>query len=621
MGNVPSAEEVLGQNGENVANGLSPQTTSVAIVLYRWKAATSSISKRATKTQASGAWDLITEDAKLGVYNSNEDAANKPPLWNIEIEAGTQESIDAPIDDEYIFDAANNRVTFAAASSTWALRFPTSTAFNIFLQRYNKAVFENRSGLEMNEANEAKIFGQDFMMQLGPETDASRQAWVDDMDIDEQPHPSEMALRTPTKDITVGRQQESNIRGVIMGAGGRSYLVRESGQLDVMRNVSGGVEDTGLALNLLTPPGSAAGTGTPGSSRSTRGSSTTTRGRSGTPITPGSVSSFVPTKSLLTKGETAMNMISPNTAASSLFHTDLETGKVVSEWAFARDGVDVAIKDIANDTKTAQLEQNSTFLALGDNRLARWDLRDPRGAVQEAMASPAALSYIGGKDYARGTKFNCMATSGDGFIAVGSNDGRVRLYSEKTLTQAKTSIPGLGLPITAIDVTFDGKWVLATTKSYLMVLKTTYKDPKSGKELCGFTSRMGSNAPAPRLLRLRPEDAAAAGNAPLERGHFAWVTQRGRQERWIVASCGNFTVLWNFRTVKIIEPSLQSYGGLTTVTEYNMIPKGEQIVDSVFMADTHLPVSGHGVKDAMVVVTKKHVYTVRDESSSDEDDD
>lgn len=37
------------------------------------------------------------------------------------------------------------------------------------------------------------------------------------------------------------------------------------------------------------------------------------------------------------------------------------------------------------------------------------------------------------------------------------------------------------------------------------------------------------------------------GNAPLEKGHFTWITQEGRQERWIVASCGNYTVLWNFR--------------------------------------------------------------------------
>lgn len=35
---------------------------------------------------------------------------------------------------------------------------------------------------------------------------------------------------------------------------------------------------------------------------------------------------------------------------------------------------------------------------------------------------------------------------------------QIRLYSEKTLTQAKTAIPGMGLPITSVDVTFDGTW-------------------------------------------------------------------------------------------------------------------------------------------------------------------
>lgn len=164
----------------------------------------------------------------------------------------------------------------------------------------------------------------------------------------------------------------------------------------------------------------------------------------------------------------------------------------------------------------------------------------------------------------QGGKLPCPSPrpAGDGYVVVGSDDGKVRLYSERTLTQAKTAIPGLGLPITNVDVTYDGewvewlgwqagrrgalpllqlkgaswmltapcvparspchlschpftpktsllragKWVLATTKSYLMVMKTTYRDPKSGKEQCGFVSRMGANAPAPRLLRLKTED-------------------------------------------------------------------------------------------------------------------
>ena len=140
-------------------------------------------------------------------------------------------------------------------------------------------------------------------------------------------------------------------------------------------------------------------------------------------------------------------------------------------------------------------------------RLARWDMRDPTGIVQD---SPV-LGYQGGKDYASKVNFNCMATSGaarslqalqggyipsksarkflhfctnerarhpdagDGYIVVGSEDGQIRMYSERSLTRANTAIPGLGAPISAVDVTYDGKWVLATTRNYLMVVKTTYK--------------------------------------------------------------------------------------------------------------------------------------------------
>ena len=64
---------------------------------------------------------------------------------------------------------------------------------------------------------------------------------------------------------------------------------------------------------------------------------------------------------------------------------------------------------------------------------------------------------------------------GDGYIVVGSQDGQIRLYNGKQFTRANTAVPGLGAPITSVDVTYDGKWILATTKSYLMVVKTIYK--------------------------------------------------------------------------------------------------------------------------------------------------
>lgn len=543
-------------------------------------------------TSRAGQWELVAENAGINLYDANEDAAKRAPEWHIELE-GAQEPLDVVVDDSWEFQPRENRCAFADdKDSIWALAFPTTAAFSAFSQQYNKAIFENTYGIERTDDNALKIFGADFLPRIGGETEDSRAQWVEDMDIDEKP--TEEELRTTPRKEKLAAERQETIRSIVVGGEDRSYLVRDGGGVDVMRNVLGGVEDTGTAFSF-TPPSI---------------SIPTTPRRVGTP------GALTPSKALLMDKETRMNMLTPG--SSSLYHADIETGKIVNEFSFLKDGVEVPMRDLATDTKSAQLESHNTFLSLDANRLARWDMRDPSGLVQE-MSSPATLSYVTGKDYARGTKFSCMATSGDGYVVVGSDDGKVRLYSEKTLTQAKTSIPGLGAPVTAVDVTFDGKWVLATTKKYLMVVKTTYKDGNSGKELCGFTSKMGGNAPAPRLLRLRPADVALTGGAPLEKAHFTWITERGRQERWIVASCGNYTVLWNFRSVKVAEPDVVSVGGLTTVTTYHLIPKTEHVVDSVFLHDKFARSTPGAGDAAMVVVTDRKVYTAAEDSEEEEE--
>ena len=41
------------------------------------------------------------------------------------------------------------------------------------------------------------------------------------------------------------------------------------------------------------------------------------------------------------------------------------------------------------------------------------------------------VNYQDGKDYSRGTNFNCMATSGDGYVVIGSQvlDGLTQMMS------------------------------------------------------------------------------------------------------------------------------------------------------------------------------------------------
>lgn len=113
-----------------------------------------------------------------------------------------------------------------------------------------------------------------------------------------------------------------------------------------------------------------------------------------------------------------------------------------------------------------------------------------RSVWQPLTVTPpaACLPPTGGKDYARGTNFSCMATSGDGYVAVGATDGKLRLYGNKQLTKANTAIPGLGSPITAVDVTFDGRWVVATTDNYLLVVNTIFTS--KGAPLAGGYPRV-----------------------------------------------------------------------------------------------------------------------------------
>jgi hypothetical protein len=42
--------------------------------------------------------------------------------------------------------------------------------------------------------------------------------------------------------------------------------------------------------------------------------------------------------------------------------------QVINEWKLEKDGVDVSLTDIANQTRDAQLDDRSTFLGLGPKR-------------------------------------------------------------------------------------------------------------------------------------------------------------------------------------------------------------------------------------------------------------
>ena len=101
------------------------------------------------------------------------------------------------------------------------------------------------------------------------------------------------------------------------------------------------------------------------------------------------------------------------------------------------------------------------------------------------------------RPYKTDPMFCSMGSSMQGGLALGSFDGKIRLYSEVG-KDAKTLLPGLGDPIRSVEVSRDGQWVLATTQTYLLVVPTVCSDGKTG-----FEKRMGKEKPNPLKLQLK----------------------------------------------------------------------------------------------------------------------
>ncbi|KAH7387485.1 hypothetical protein KP509_16G025200 [Ceratopteris richardii] len=367
----------------------------------------------------------------------------------------------------------------------WALKFTSRTDFQDFETEFRNCLFENTYLLEATEENKIKVFGKDFIGWANPEA-ADDSVWEDAEDSFDMPvgtKPLKEDYVEPSKGI---------IQSLTMGALDHSYLVSVKG-IEAVKNLPSGIHGKGVSVMFNGP---------------------------------GSTSYSTPKKAMLIRGESNLMVLSPNdesaSHSSSVQQVDVGTGKIVSQWKFEKDGTAITMRDIVNDSKGSQLDPTrSTFLGLDDNRLCRWDMRDRRGIVQQ-LASPV-LDWTEGHQFSRGTNFQCFASTGDGAVVVGSKDGKVRLYGTTSMRMAKTAFPGLGSPITHVDVTYDGKWVLATADSYLILISTVFKD-KDGKTKTGFTGRMGNNIAAPRLLKLSPLDVHLAGkNYKFQHGQFSWV--------------------------------------------------------------------------------------------------
>ena len=100
---------------------------------------------------------------------------------------------------------------------------------------------------------------------------------------------------------------------------------------------------------------------------------------------------------------------------SNLYRMDLETGKVVDEWKVHDD---IPVNIYAPENKFAQKTDEQTFLGLSKNALYRID---PRLSGSKLVDSEL-------KQYVSKNDFSAAATTEQGYIAVASNKGDIRMF-------------------------------------------------------------------------------------------------------------------------------------------------------------------------------------------------
>jgi hypothetical protein len=101
----------------------------------------------------------------------------------------------------------------------------------------------------------------------------------------------------------------------------------------------------------------------------------------------------------------------------------------------------------------------------------------------------------------------------------------------------------LGDSIIGLDSTKDGKWLVATTRTYLVLIPTF----TAGKD--GYKQALGKEKKIPHKLTIKPEDTKKYGIAEIDFTAAKFNDSRDGLEKYIITSTGTCVVYWNMNAI------------------------------------------------------------------------
>jgi len=393
-----------------------------------------------------------------------------------------------------------NNVNENGNQSSWCLRFESQEAFEGFRAEFTKRTWEslNQTSWDKVKADDrAYVINADVEdVEMSVETDEDEEeAVLDELgDEDEDEEEEGLGSRLPS-----GPKEGRNSQLTVGYKGDRSYVVRGD-RIGVFRHKPDDVEYVASIANITDMKGK----------------------------------KFDPKNVMLHQQDSKMVVMSPG-APHSLFHLDLERAKIVEEWKVHDD---ITVDHVAPNTKFSQTTHEQTLVGTSHNALFRID---PRMSGNKLVDS----QY---KQYASKNKFSGVTTTASGKLAVASEKGDIRLY-DTVGKIAKTALAPLGDPIIGVDVSADGRWIVATTKTYLLLVDVLIGQGKYAGSL-GFDRSFPADAkPVPRRLQLRPEHIAYM-NHDISFSPARFNIGEGQEENAIVTSTGQYVIAWDFAKVK-----------------------------------------------------------------------
>ncbi|OHS98508.1 hypothetical protein TRFO_35036 [Tritrichomonas foetus] len=198
-------------------------------------------------------------------------------------------------------------------------------------------------------------------------------------------------------------------------------------------------------------------------------------------------------------------------------------------------GVDQKLKKLL---PTRSNGHDSTFLAFTDRDTIMFDPRSSKSLINKS-------------EYKTKNGFTSGATSRNGYVAIGSKDGIVRLYSQPCKTRATINFQMNvgGDPIIGLDISEDEQWVVATCPYYLSVFNVLSQS--TGK--LGFVKAMGKDKPPLTRLTIKQEHQqyiAQIFNGVLPSFSPAKFEMKNHKISSIISAIGSCIVSWNFQRIE-----------------------------------------------------------------------